>query len=188
MDFLEAIAPKLPEFWLPLPVELCRGRPVELGPLEGYLEPLLNLYYEVRANWRCYSSAEELKRREMAAVKLAALVLKARVYGRVDLREWDAYFSHTPRPPPKPSLVLGAPRGEEVVICGTYPPNPIEVAYEIWGQLAPTQRLELAKWIVKYIAFITESINLDEAYYKLLREGWLITYRTFKWNSPDLKR
>ncbi|ACB40634.1 hypothetical protein [Pyrobaculum neutrophilum] len=182
-DFLEATAPRLGEFWLPLPRELCAGRPVDLGPLERYLEPLLALYHEVEADWRCYGSAEDLRRREMATAKLAALVIKARVYGKIDLREWDTYFSRPPSPPPTPSLVFGTVGGEELVICGAHPPNPIEAAHELWHTLTPQKKTELATWITKFIAHIVDSINLDEAYHKLIREGWENTYKTILGNS-----
>lgn len=172
VDFLEATAPRLGEFWLPLPRELCAGQPVDLGPLEKYLEPLLALYHEVEANWRCYGSAEDLRRREMATARLASLVIKARVYGKIDLGEWDAYFSHPTRPPPTPSLVFGAVRGEEPVVCGAHLPNPIEVGHELWHALTPRRKTELAVWISKFLALIVDSINLDEAYYELIREGW----------------
>ena len=176
-DFLEAVAPRLGAFWLPLPVELCEGLPADLGPLEKYLEPLLALYYEVDANWRCYGSVEELKRREAAAVRLAALAIKARVFNKIDIEEWDSYFSRRPAKPPAPSLVFGAVGGEGLVICGTYPPNPIETAHEVWHALPPSARAELARWISTYIALITESVNLDEAYFKLIRLGWREKFR-----------
>ena len=188
VDFLEATAPRLREFWLPLPRELCQGKPVDLGPLERYLEPLLALYYEVKARWRCYSSAEDLRLREMATAKLAALVIKARVYGKIELKEWDAYFSRPTRPPPTPSLVFGAVRGEELVVCGAYPPNPIEVGHELWHALTPQKKTELAVWISKFLALIVDSIDLDEAYYKLIREGWDNAYNAILGKlQPQLK-
>jgi hypothetical protein len=178
VDFLEAVAPRFPQFWLPLPRELCRGEPVDLGPLEKYLEPLVALYHEVEANWRCYETAEDLKRRETAAVRLAALVIKARVYGKIDLKEWDALFRQPPQRPPAPALVFGTPPPhEDVVICGMYPPNPLETAADLWHKLQPAQKLELAKWIVTHVANIVDSINLDEAYLKTMREGWDAAYR-----------
>jgi len=176
VDFLEAVAPRLREFWLPLPRELCRGKPVDLGPLERYLEPLLALYHEVEAQWRCYETAEDLKRRETAAVKLAALVVKARVYGRLDLSEWGQLFQTPAREPPAPALVFGTPP-RDAVICGTYPPNPLETAADLWHDLPPAQKLELAKWVITYVADIVDSINLDEAYLKTTRKGWDAAYR-----------
>lgn len=178
-DFLEAVSPRLKEAWLPLPVEVCRGEHVDLGPLERYLEPLLSLYHEVRGRWRCYGTAEELKRRELAAVKLAALVIKARVYGKIDLAEWDRYFSAPPpAPPPTPALAIGAVPRREYIICGAHPPNPVETAHELWNTLSPRQRLELARWIVKFITAIVESTGIDEAYFKIVREGWPQAYHS----------
>jgi len=177
VDFLEAVAPRLPQFWLPLPRELCRDQPVDLGPLEKYLEPLLALYHEVEANWRCYETTEDLKRRETAAVRLAALVIKARAYGKIDLKEWDTLFQQPPRQPPAPALVFGPPPPhKDAVICGTYPPNPLETAADLWHKLPPAQKLELAKWVITYVADIVDSINLDEAYLKTTRKGWDTAY------------
>ncbi len=178
VDFLEATAPRLREFWLPLPQELCQGKPVDLGPLERYLEPLLALYYEVKTRWRCYETAESLKRREAAAVRLAALVVKARVYGKIDLAEWDGVFQTAKQETPAPALVFGAPR-RDAVLCGTYPPNPLEVAADRWSSLPSELKLELARWIVTYIANIVDSVNLDEAYFKTVKAGWGSAYRLF---------
>ncbi|ABP50824.1 hypothetical protein [Pyrobaculum arsenaticum] len=175
-DFLEAVAPRLGAFWLPLPAELCKGLPADLGPLEKYLEPLLALYYEVKANWRCYGSVAELRRKELAAVKLVALVLKAKVFGKIDLAEWDTYFTQRAEAPPKPALAIGTLVQEDGIICGTYPPNPIELAHDRWHQLPPEKKSALAKWIVEYVSMIIESINLDEAYFKLVKRGWAHGY------------
>jgi hypothetical protein len=178
VDFLEVVAPRLRQFWLPLPRELCQGRPVDLGPLERYLEPLLALYYEVDAPWQCYETAEDLKRREAGAVRLASLVIKARAYGRIDLSEWDRLFQRTRHEAPTPSLVFGTPPARaDVIICGTHPPNPLEAAADLWHKLPPALRLELAKWVTTYVSNIVESVNLDEAYFKTIRDGWDTAYR-----------
>ncbi|MCC6020072.1 MAG: hypothetical protein LM577_01700 [Thermoproteaceae archaeon] len=177
-DFLESISTKFDEFWLPLPREMCEGKPADLGPLEGYLEPLLGLYHEIKARWRCYESVESLKRREVAAVKLAALVIKAKVFERVELREWDGVFPRAAESPPAPSLVFGVPPSGDVTICGTYPPNPLEVASDIWHRLTPEGKLTLVRWIVRYIEQVVSSVNLDEAHYKVLRLGWGDAYRS----------
>ncbi|MFN7105472.1 MAG: hypothetical protein ACK4M3_02645 [Pyrobaculum sp.] len=177
VDFAEAAVKRTKELWLPLPVEICEGKPADLGPLERYLEPLLALIYEVKARWRCYETAESLKQRELAAVKLAALVLKARAYGKIDLQEWDRYFAIEPAQIPKPALAIGKMPTSGDVVCGTYPPNPIEVAAEIWKKLPPGEKKELAQWVVKYLSSIIDSINIDEAYFKLVKASWLETYR-----------
>lgn len=176
VDFLEAAAKRLRSVWIPLPQEVCRGEPADLGPLEKYLEPLVALYHEVGAGWRCYGSVAELRRRELAAVRLAALVVKARVYGKVDVEEWDRYFTRGAEKPPRPALALGAVAGEDGVVCGTYPPNPIELAHEVWHKLPRDKKTALARWVAEYVSAIVESVNLDEAYFKLLRKGWAEAY------------
>jgi len=42
--------------------------------------------------------------------------------------------------------------------------------------LPPAQKLELAKWVITYVADIVDSINLDEAYLKTTRKGWDAAY------------
>jgi hypothetical protein len=106
-------------------------------------------------------------------VRLAALVIKARAYGKIDLKEWDSLFQQPPRQPPAPALIFGTPPPRNgAVICGTYPPNPLETAADLWRDLPPAKKLELAKWVITYVADIVDSINLDEAYLKTTRKGW----------------
>ncbi|MEZ0320212.1 MAG: hypothetical protein ABWK05_09540 [Pyrobaculum sp.] len=176
VDFLEAVSKRLETVWLPLPEEVCRGEPADLGPLEKYLEPLVALYHEVDADWRCYGTAADLRRRELVAVRLAALVVKARVYGKIDVEEWGQHFTPSVEKPPRPALAIGAVAREDGVVCGTYPPNPIELAHEVWHRLHPEKKTELAKWIVEYVSAIIESVNLDEAYFKLMKRGWAEAY------------
>ena len=111
-------------------------------------------------------------------MRLAALVIKARAYGKIDLKEWDMLFQQPPRQPPAPALIFGTPPPhKDAVICGTYPPNPLETAADLWHKLPPAQKLELAKWVITYVADIVDSINLDEAYLKTTRKGWDTAYR-----------
>lgn len=111
-------------------------------------------------------------------MRLAALVIKARAYGKIDLKEWDMLFQQPPQQPPAPALVFGTPPPhKDAVICGTYPPNPLETAADLWHKLPPAQKLELAKWVITYVADIVDSINLDEAYLKTTRKGWDTAYR-----------
>lgn len=177
VDFAEVAVRRTRELWLPLPVEVCEGRPADLGPLERYLEPLLALIHEVEAEWRCYETTESLRRRELAAVKLAALVLKARAYGKVDLREWDRYFAIEPTQIPRPALAIGKMPTSGDVVCGTHPPNPIELATEIWTELSPEEKRELAQWVVTYVSLIIDSVNIDEAYFKLAKADWPHAYK-----------
>jgi hypothetical protein len=60
---------------------------------------------------------------------------------------------------------------------GKYPPNPLETAADLWHDLPPAKKLELAKWVITYVADIVDSINLDEAYLKTTRKGWDAAYR-----------
>jgi hypothetical protein len=78
--------------------------------------------------------------------------------------------------PPKPALAIGTLVQEDGVICGTYPPNPIELAHDRWHQLPPERKSALAKWIVEYVSMVIESINLDKAYFKLVKRGWAHAY------------
>lgn len=178
-DFLEVVAPRLPAFWLPLPAEVCAGRPTDLGPLERYLEPLVALYHTVEARWRCYG--ESLRSRALAASRLAALVAKARVFERVDLAEWNRLFSAVaPADPPTPSLAFSPPESSRVVICGAYPPTPVEAAVNYWKALPPEARLRLVGWIVEYISAVVDSASVDEAYFRVLQAGWRVAYREIR--------
>lgn len=171
VDFLESVRASV--VWLPLPVELCMGSFVDLGALEWYLEPLVSLYHAYRGRWRCYGSVEELKRRGWAAAELAALVVKARAFGKVELSEWDALFGVGGRwEVPMPAFDFGVSPGGDVVVCGVYPPSPIETAWGAWGRLDRGRRVELAWWVVRHVSYIVESRDLDEAYAKTVEAGW----------------
>ncbi|MEM1924701.1 MAG: hypothetical protein QXR64_03535 [Pyrobaculum sp.] len=176
VDFLESI--KARTVWLPLPVELCRGEFIDMGPFEKYLEPLVALYHMYRERWRCYESFENLRKKTWAAVDLAALVIKARAYGKIELSKWDALFKTVRRRPlPRPALAFGALLEEDGVVCGVYPPNPVETAWEIWSRLTHRYKLELARWVVDYVSYVVESEELDDAYLKIIERGWDSVFR-----------
>ncbi len=175
VDFAAAVVERVKKLWLHLPPQVCEREPVDLGPLEKYLEPLLYLVHEIKADWRCYGALET-----KTAVKLAALVIKAKVYGKIDIQEWDRHFARGSAETPKPAIAIGKIPKYNDVICGAYPLNPVEFATETWRHLTTEEKRELALWITRYISLVTESIDLDNAYTKLLNEGWADVYHKLK--------
>ncbi|MEL9990377.1 MAG: hypothetical protein QXP98_01500 [Thermoproteus sp.] len=175
VDLIEAISDKIGAFYLPIPLEVCRGSPADLGALEWLLEPLLYLYHNVPGRWLCYGSLEDLRRRAFATARLAGLVVRAKVFGTVDLRQWDSIFAIPPPEPPRPSLAIGY-IGRDVVICGAPVPTPLELATSLWSRLRDEEKRRLVRYIVEYIDLLLSSINIDEAYWRLLADE---SYRDF---------
>jgi hypothetical protein len=169
-DLLEAVADRADPIYLPIPTEICEGAFVDLGALGWLLEPLLDLYRHAPGRWLCYGSLDDLRRRALATARLAGLVVRAKVFGSVDLRRWDSLFALPPQEPPRPSLAIGY-WGRYSVICGAPVPTPLELASAFWAELDGAQKRELVEYIVEYIDLLLASINMDEAYSKLLSHG-----------------
>lgn len=165
VDLIDAVRERSGPIYLPIPVEVCEGEFVDLGALGWLLEPLLALYHS-GGEWLCYGSLRDIRRRAFASAELAALAVKAKVFGKIDLREWDALFVAPPPEPPRPSLAIGY-IGRGTVICGAPTPTPIELAANLWPRLGDEDKTALAKYITKYIDLIVSSVNLDEAYLRL---------------------
>ncbi len=174
-DLIDAITERVAPFYLPIPEEICRGAPVDLGALGWLLEPLLALYHNKPGRWICYGSLEDLRRRALATARLAGLVVRAKVFGTVDLRQWDSLFLPRRPRPPAPSLAIGY-WGEDLVVCGAPIPTPLELAADFWPALDEDGRRELVGYIVRYIDLLLTSINIDEAYYKLLSDERYIQF------------
>lgn len=168
-DLADAISERATPFYLPIPEEVCRGALVDLGALGWLLEPLLALYHNRPDKWVCYGSLEDLRKRALATAKLAGLVVKAKVFQSVDLRQWDSLFLSPVQRPPTPSLAVGY-WGKDSVVCGAPVPTPLELAANFWVFLDAEQKRELVGYIVEYIDLLLTSINIDEAYYKLLSD------------------
>jgi hypothetical protein len=164
-DFVDAVLDKVQPLYVPIPREVCEGRPADLGSLGWILEPLLYLYHE-REGLICYGGLEELRLRAFATARLAGLAVKAKVFGKIDLDEWDRALLGVAPEPPRPSLAIGYFE-PGVVICGAPIPNPLELAASRWRLLDPEQKMRLAKYIVQFLDIGVSSINIDEAYLKL---------------------
>ncbi|MEM3327101.1 MAG: hypothetical protein QXK63_06610, partial [Thermoproteus sp.] len=113
--------------------------------------------------------------RAFATARLAGLVVRAKVFGTVDLRQWDSIFAIPPPEPPRPSLAIGY-IGRDVVICGAPVPTPLELATSLWSRLRDEEKRRLVRYIVEYIDLLLSSINIDEAYWRLLADE---SYRDF---------
>lgn len=174
-DLVDAVAERAGAFYLPIPREVCEGAEADLGALGWILEPLLYLMHERRRPWRCYGDLEELGRRAYAVAQLAGLAVKAKVFGRIDVDEWGAVMPLGRPEPPKPSLAFGYV-GRDAVVCGAPVPNPLELAYWSWADLAVEYKLDLIKYIVRYMDLVVSSVDLDEAYFKLVEDE---EYRKF---------
>lgn len=80
-------------FHLPIPRELCRN-PLERWQIPSGLWGYVRVWWPVldalslRENNACYLTLDRLKESTDLSVKLIGLVIKARVYGRIDLTEW----------------------------------------------------------------------------------------------------
>ncbi|MGC8973342.1 MAG: hypothetical protein ACP5KY_03960 [Thermoproteus sp.] len=175
VDLVDAVAERVGVLYLPIPVEVCRGAFADLGALRWILEPLLYIYRERPGRWACYGSLEDLRRRAFATARLAGLVVRAKVFGSVDLRQWDLLFASPPYEPPRPSLAIGY-WGRDAVVCGAPTPTPLELAAAFWSTLEEGEKRELVGYVVEYIDLLLSSINIDEAYSRLVADG---RYRAF---------
>jgi hypothetical protein len=176
--------------YLPLPVELCR-EPLLSGYLPSGLWGLFRVWSPVleilrsRANYACYLTLDHARESVNVSTRLIVLVVKARVFEKVDPVEWlralpervdtrapldwrgvlvvDRFTDYA---------VLVKKRGEpaQVVVLEDFIPTPLDVLLLVKGGVITwnCDIGEVVEWAVKYIGdYVLTSRDLTEAYSKL---------------------
>jgi len=176
--------------YLPLPVELCR-EPLLSGYLPSGLWGLFRVWSPVleilrsRANYTCYLTLDHARESVNASTRLIVLVVKARVFERVDPVEWlralpERVDTRAPldwrgvlvvdRFTDYAVLVKKRREPAQVVVLEDFIPTPLDVLLLVKSGVITwnCDIGEVVKWAVKYIGdYVLTSRDLTEAYSKL---------------------
>lgn len=176
---------------LPIPRAYCEGR---IEEIERRLPSTLV------STWRhvadiilkkqiedpiCYLEEVEIKDMVESGIKLAVLVYKSRVFGRIDIDEWISLVRREPKPRftswrgslvvDKYSeyyiLVRANVEVDRVVQVDLFAPTPLDLLYLCSARLARCvcSLVEIVQWAVKYIGeYVMTSPNTSVAYRRLV--------------------
>lgn len=190
-EFLRKSARGVPTL-LPIPRTLCREGYVGVGYVPPSLirvwKPVLDLVDSGEVIADCYLESEDLEENIDTAVKIALLVLKARVYGKVDVSEWlsllprelglrvvnwngllviDRFVNY---------LLLTESRVnvDRLIAVDLFAPTPLDLLILVAKNFIKWKcsLLDVVNWVIKYIGdVIVNSRDLTEAYAKLIRDS-----------------
>ncbi|MEZ0394527.1 MAG: hypothetical protein ABWK00_05760 [Desulfurococcaceae archaeon] len=179
-----------------VPREACGGSlGIQLpGSFRRVWAPLLRALEDPDVGGRiaCLSSAEDFEEAVEAGYKVAALLVKATAFGRIDVDEWLGAAS-LGAPLARKALEAGCDalaadsygsllanvlevRPQKVVVLDTLAPTPLELVGMIAAGLLPRRLAEDAvSYAVKYLRdYVIPSKRLSTAYRSLLRDpGYL---------------
>ena len=179
---------------LPIPVELCKNtmlaRHVPSG-LSSYIRvwrPVLEIL-STRGGINCYLTLSQVEKSIETSIKLIGLVLKAKIFEKIDLNEWMSVLPDKIEPltPSEWSGILVVDRFTEYCVLlkrnisfdyasqlEKFIPTPLDLLLLVKNRFLDwsCDLRAIIKWAVKYYGeYIITSRDLTEAYDKLKRSG-----------------
>lgn len=175
---------------LPIPRAICAENYEILNYVpESYLRvwrPILDLVHDGEIVADCYLEIKDIEKSIDVAIRVASLVIKARVYGKVDVAEWLSTLPKKLEPKiTNWSGLLVVDRFVDYILLtelnipvdrllavDIFAPTPLDLLTLIAGNAIEWRcsLLDIINWAVKYIGeIVVHSRDLTEAYTKLTR-------------------